>query len=106
MKHIPTERFNVCTALCASTPAFLTVYLEALADGAVTMGLSREEATMMATQAMKGCAERILAGEHPVIVKERITTPGGPTIRGLLMLEKGNLRSVVAEALIESTKAV
>lgn len=105
IQYIPGSSMDACTALCASSPAFFAVFLEALIDGAVATGLSRVAAQKMAAQAMRGSAELVLAGESPAAVKEKITTPGGSTIRGVLMLEKGNLRSTVAEAFIECKRA-
>lgn len=105
VKHIDVSVFDTCTALCASTPAFFAVLLEALVDGAVVLGLSRDSGLMMAAQAMKGTAELVLAGEHPSSVKEKITTPGGSTIRGVMKLEQGNVRAVIAGALIECKMA-
>ncbi|KAB8301122.1 hypothetical protein EYC80_003025 [Monilinia laxa] len=105
VKHIPAAHFDTCTALGASTPAFFAVILDALIDGAVTLGLTRKDATVMAAQSMKGCAALVLAGEHPASVKENITTPGGSTIRGVLALEQGNVRAVVAGALIKCKEA-
>ncbi|KAG0647791.1 Pyrroline-5-carboxylate reductase [Hyphodiscus hymeniophilus] len=105
VQHIPASKFDTCTALCASTPAFFALFLEGLIDGAVALGLTRSEAQIMAAQAMKGSAELVLAGDHPTKVKEEITTPGGSTIRGVLKLEQGNLRAVVAGALIECKTA-
>ncbi|APA12396.1 hypothetical protein sscle_09g071660 [Sclerotinia sclerotiorum 1980 UF-70] len=105
VKHISASNFDTCTALGASTPAFFAVILDALIDGAVTLGLTRKDATFMAAQSMKGCAALVLAGEHPASVKENITTPGGSTIRGVLALEQGNVRAVVAGALIKCKEA-
>ncbi|TVY71360.1 Pyrroline-5-carboxylate reductase [Lachnellula suecica] len=105
VRHITASTFDTCTALCASTPAFFAVILEALIDGAVALGLDRENAQVMAAQAMKGSAELVLSGEHPSIVKEKITTPGGSTIRGILKLEEGNMRAVMAGTLIECKMA-
>lgn len=104
IQYIPGSIMDSCTALCASSPAFFAVFLDALIDGAVATGLSRADAQNMAAQAMKGCADLVLAGESPTVVKEKITTPGGSTIRGVLKLEQGNLRSTVAEAFIECKK--
>ncbi|KAI4131509.1 MAG: hypothetical protein LQ347_002957 [Umbilicaria vellea] len=99
--HIPASSFDICTTLCASTPAFFALFLEALVDGAVALGLKRHDAQIMAAGAMKGAAELVLSGEHPAVVREKVATPGGSTMRGLLRLEEGKLRAVVAGAFIE-----
>lgn len=86
--HIPSSKFDTCTALCASTPAFFALFLEAIADGAVALGLKRQEAQLMAAGAMKGAAELVLDGDHPTTLREKVMTPGGSTIRGVLALER------------------
>ena len=103
--HIPESVFDVCTALCGSTPAFFALFLESLVDGAVNLGLKRSDAQAMAAGTMKGTAQMILSGEHPAIVREKVATPGGSTIKGLFKLEEGRMRAVVAGALIDCTKA-
>lgn len=93
------------TALCGSGPAFFAMMLEGLVDGAVTMGIRRSEAIKMAAYTMRATAGLVLAGEHPAIVRENVTTPGGSTIRGCLVIEEGRLRATLANALIQSTIA-
>ncbi|CAF9926179.1 delta 1-pyrroline-5-carboxylate reductase [Imshaugia aleurites] len=82
--HIDAARFDVCTALCGSTPAFFALFLEALLDGAVALGLRCSEAQIMAAETMKGAAMLVLSGETPETVKEKVATPCGSTIQGLL----------------------
>lgn len=94
---------DVSTALCGSGPAFFALMLEAAIDGAVAMGLPRAEAQRMAAQTMKGAAGLVLAGEHPAILKDKVSTPGGCTIGGLLVLEEGSVRGTVAKAVREAT---
>ena len=93
------------TALCSSGPAFFAMMLEGLIDGAVTMGIRRSEAVRMAAYTMRATAGLVLAGEHPAVVRENITTPGGSTIRGCLVMEEGRTRAILANALIQSTIA-
>jgi pyrroline-5-carboxylate reductase len=101
--HLPPSMMDVSTALCGSGPAFLALMLESLADGAVAMGLPRAEAQMMAAQAMRGTAGMVLGGEHPALVREKVSTPGGCTIGGLLVLEEGRVRGTVARSVREAT---
>ena len=103
--HIPATQFDACTALCGSTPAFFALFLESLVDGAVALGLRRSEAQTMAAETMKGAAMLVLGGEAPEKVKEKVATPGGSTIQGLLDLERKALRGSVADALIRCTAA-
>lgn len=103
--HIADAQFDVCTALCGSTPAFFALFLESLLDGAVALGLKRSEAQIMAAETMKGAAMLVLGGESPETLKEKVATPGGSTIQGLLELERKALRGTVADALIKCTAA-
>lgn len=101
--YLPPSAMDASTALCGSGPAFFSLMLEALADGAVAMGLPRAEAQLMAAQTMRGTAGMILEGEHPAMVREKVATPGGCTIGGLLVLEEGRVRGTVARAVREAT---
>lgn len=89
--------FDAVTAVSASGPAFIYLVIEALADGGVRCGLPRHVSTEMVAQMTLGAAEMVLATErHPAALKDDVTTPGGCTIAGLLTLEDGKLRSVLA----------
>ena len=81
----------------------MALVLEALADGGVAMGLPRREAQFMAAQTMRGTAEMVLNGEHPAILRDKVSTPGGCTIGGLLVLEEGRARGAIARAVREAT---
>lgn len=94
--HLPSYMMDAATALCGSGPAFFALMLEAMADGAVAMGLPRAEAQMMAAQTMKGTAEMVLNGQHPALLREQVCTPGGCTAGGLQVLEDGKVRASVA----------
>lgn len=100
---LPASAMDASTALCGSGPAFFALILEAIADGAVAMGLPRAEAQLMAAQTMRGTAGMVLGGEHPALVREKVGTPGGCTIGGLLVLEEGRVRGTVARAVREAT---
>ncbi|KAG0647627.1 Pyrroline-5-carboxylate reductase [Hyphodiscus hymeniophilus] len=101
--HLPASSMDASTALCGSGPAFFALMLEAAIDGAVAMGLPRVEAQRMAAQTMRGAAGLVLAGEHPALLRDKVTTPGGCTIGGLLVLEEGSVRGTVARAVREAT---
>ncbi|KAI9675423.1 MAG: delta 1-pyrroline-5-carboxylate reductase [Caeruleum heppii] len=100
--HLPSSVMDASTALCGSGPAFCALILEAMADGAVAMGLPRADAQRMAAQTMKGTAELALAGEHPAVLKDKVCSPGGCTIGGLLVLEEGAVRGTVSRAVREA----
>ena len=101
---LPPHLMDVSTALCGSGPAFFALMLEAAADGAVAMGLPRAEAQLMAAQTMRGTTGLVLeGGEHPAILRDKVSTPGGCTIGGLLVLEEGTVRGAVSRAIREAT---
>ncbi|CAN9324174.1 unnamed protein product [Alternaria alternata] len=100
---LPPANMDAATALCGSGPAFFALILEAAADGAVAMGLPRAEAQMMAAQTMRGTTGLVLNGEHPAVLKDKVSTPGGCTIGGLMSLEEDGVRGAVAKAIREAT---
>ncbi len=90
---------DAITALGASAPAFIFVALEALADGGVKMGLSREVAQLVAAQMCLGSASMALeSGLHPAQLKDRVASPGGTTIAGLHVLEREGFRATLISA--------
>lgn len=92
------------SAACqARAPAFMYAVIEALADGGVMMGLSRDIAYKLAAQTMKGSAEMALkTGKHPGELKDMVTSPGGTTIKGSMPWKKG-LRAALMSAVEEAT---
>ena len=101
--HLPPSTMDASTALCGSGPAFVSLMMESLAAGAIAMGLPREESYIMAAQTMRGTSGLLLSGEHPAILRDKVSTPGGCTIGGLLVLEEGKVRGTVARAVREAT---
>ena len=96
---------DAVTSLNGSGPAFAYVMLEALADGGVMMGLRRDVALEIAAQVFLGAASMVLdTGLHPAALKDQVTTPAGSTIAGLLTMEDGRIRSVLARTIQEATK--
>ena len=90
-------------SLNGSGPAFAYIMLEALADGGVRMGLRRDIAIEIAAQMFQGSARMVLqTGLHPAALKDQVTTPAGSTIAGLLTMEDGRIRSVIARAVEEA----
>jgi len=93
------------TALSGSGPAFVYLFLEALADGAVRTGLPRDKAYLYASQTIAGAAAMVKeTGKHPGELKDMVTSPGGTTIAGIAALEEGAFRSTVMKAVEEAWK--
>jgi pyrroline-5-carboxylate reductase len=99
------QHFNAVTALSGSGPAYQYLIMEAMADAGVRVGLPRDLALTLVAQTALGAARMVLvAGRHPAALRDDVTTPAGCTIGGLLMLEDGKIRSVLARAIEEATR--
>ena len=97
--------FNAITALSGSGPAYQYLIMESFADAGVRVGLPRQLALTLVAQTAVGAARMVQAsGRHPASLRDDVTTPAGCTIGGLLMLEDGKIRSVLARAIEEATK--
>ncbi|MEM7827963.1 MAG: pyrroline-5-carboxylate reductase [Candidatus Aenigmatarchaeota archaeon] len=93
------ELMDAVTGLSGSGPAFVYTFLEALADGGVKMGLSKDVALMLAAQTIYGAITLYFeSGLHPAALRDRVTSPGGTTIYGLMEMERGGFRALVMRA--------
>jgi len=102
-KVLPLEEahFDAVTALSGSGPAYIYLVIEALIDGGVAVGLSRDVAQLLVSQTVFGAAKMVLTtGLHPAVLKSQVTSPGGITCAALLALEDGNIRAAIAKAVI------
>lgn len=88
------------TALCGSSPAYVYMMIEAMADGGVMQGIPRKQAYKMAAQAVLGAAKMVLdTGLHPGELKDNVCSPKGTTIEAVAKLEEKGFRTSIIEAM-------
>jgi len=99
--YVPDEKFvDMATALSGSGPAYVFLFMEALIDGAVGIGMPRPMAERLALQTVRGSTEYLAkSGRHPAELRNMVTSPAGTTAAALHELEKGSLRTLVANAI-------
>ena len=99
---VPEERYlDMATGLSGSGPGFVFLFIEALIDAGVLIGLGRDLATTMALQTVLGSARYAQeTGRHVAELRGMVTSPGGTTAEGLRALEAGGLRAAVTEAVV------
>ncbi len=98
--HVPERLIDAVIPVSGSSPAFVYMFIEAMADAAVLEGMPRAQAYEFAAQAVLGSAKMVLeSGKHPGELKDAVCSPGGTTIAGVRALERCGMRSAVIEAL-------
>ena len=91
---------DVVTAVSGSSPAYVFLFIESMADAAVAGGMKREQAYKFAAQAVLGSAKMVLdTGKHPGELKDMVCSPAGTTIQAVRVLEEKGFRSAVIEAM-------
>ena len=101
--QLPEHLIDAGSALSGCGPAFVSLFVEALADGAVACGLPRAKALAYAEQTVLGTARYLLeSGVHPGALKDAVCSPGGSTIEGVLALEAGGFRAAAADAVVSA----
>ncbi len=96
---------DAATPVFSCSPAYVYMFIEALADGGVMSGVPRDKAQALAAQAVMGSAAMVLeSGKHPGALKDEVCSPGGSTIVGVEELEKAGFRAAVASAVFEAYK--
>lgn len=96
---IPERLMNTVVGVSGSSPAYVFMFIEALADAAVAEGMPRKQAYAFAAQSVLGSAKMVLeTGLHPGELKDQVCSPGGTTIEAVAVLEKEGMRSAVIDA--------
>lgn len=105
VETLPTSQMAIGGALSGCGPAFVDLFIEAFADAGVRYGLSRDTALALVSSTVMGAAKlQLETGKHPGELKDMVCSPAGSTIRGVIALEHGGLRSAcigAVEAIME-----
>ena len=102
---VPERLMDAVGAVSGSSPAYVFMFIEAMADAAVAAGMPRTQAYQFAAQAVYGSAKLVLeSGKHPGELKDMVCSPGGTTIQGVRVLEERGMRGAVMDALIATVE--
>ena len=102
---VEEKYLDAVTGLSGSGPAYVFLFMEALADGGVQVGLSRDVALKLAMQTVYGAARMALeSNKHLSELKDEVTSPGGTTIAGLYAMEQNGFRGTVMDAVVSATR--
>ncbi len=108
--EIPERLIDAVVGVSGSSPAYVFLFIEAMADGAVAAGMPRSQAYEFAAQAVLGSAKMVLeTGKHPGELKDMVCSPGGTTIQAVKVLEEKGFRAAVMDAMeacIEKSKSL
>lgn len=103
--EVPESQLDAVTGLSGSGPGYVFTFIEAMIDGGVLAGLPRATAQQLVLQTVYGSAKLALeTGDHPAVLKGKVTSPGGTTIAGIQVLEDGALRGVIMGAIEAATE--
>lgn len=104
-EEVDESLMNAVTSVSGSSPAYVFLFLEAMADAAVADGMPRDKAYTFAAQAVLGSAKMVLeTGLHPGVLKDMVCSPGGTTIEAVRVLEEKGMRACVMEAMKACTE--
>ena len=100
---IPESLMDVVTGVSGSSPAFVYMFIEAMADAAVAEGMKRPQAYKFAAQTLRGASTMVLeTGKHPGELKDAVCSPGGTTIEGVCALEAAGFRTAIIDGVTAS----
>ena len=97
---VPERLMDAVIAVSGSSPAYVFMFIEAMADAAVKLGMPRKQAIQSAAQAVLGSAKMVLeTGVHPAVLRDQVCSPGGTTIEAVQTLEENGMRGAVIKAM-------
>jgi pyrroline-5-carboxylate reductase len=106
-ERLEEKLMDAVPAISGSSPAYIYMVIEALADGGVKQGIPRQKAYRLAAQAVLGAAKMVIeTGKHPGELKDNVCTPGGATIDAVASLEKSQFRGALLTAMEKCTQKV
>ena len=101
-QEVPEKLMDVVVGISGSSPAYVFMFIEAMADAAVEMGMPRKQAYDFAAQAVLGSAKLLLeTGKHPGELKDMVCSPAGTTIAAVRVLEEKGMRAAVMDAVVK-----
>ena len=105
VEQVPENLMDCVTGISGSGPAYGFIFIEALADAAVKLGMPRKQAYIYAAQTLKGAAAMVLeTGRHPADLKDAVCSPAGTTIAGVAALEENGFRDAIIKAAVAATE--
>eukprot|EP00388_Colpodella_angusta_P035206 GDKK01035277.1.p1 GENE.GDKK01035277.1~~GDKK01035277.1.p1 ORF type:complete len:220 (-),score=0.59 GDKK01035277.1:27-602(-) len=104
--RIEEKQMDLIPGVAGSSPAFVAIFIDALADGGVQCGLPRGLAVRLASNAVYGAGGMIAKGlvAHPCLLRDQVCSPGGSSIVGVSALESGGFRAAVIDAVVKTTQ--
>lgn len=103
--EVPEKLQDAVTATSGSGPAYFFAFVEAMVDGSVALGLSREDATLLTIQTIVGAAQLLeTSGDSPTALREKVTSPNGTTAAALASFSESGLADTVAQAMAAAAK--
>ncbi|MGQ9630884.1 MAG: pyrroline-5-carboxylate reductase [bacterium] len=103
--RLEEKYLDAVTGLSGSGPAYVYLFIEALADAGVLLGLPRDVSRLLAAQTVLGSARMVLeSGKHPMELKDMVTSPGGTTIAAIQVLERWGFRGIVMDAVAAAAR--
>ncbi|OMP84419.1 Pyrroline-5-carboxylate reductase [Diplodia seriata] len=103
VEQVPEAAYDAATVLNGAVYALTTVGVDGLVNGAVQQGLSHETAVAVISQCFKGLGVMLQEGQHPAVLRDSVSPPGGATMAGLVELERRGVRAAYADAIIKAT---
>ena len=96
---LPEKLMDAVTALSGSGPAFFALFVEAMTEGGMHMGLSEDDATTLAVQTALGTSKLLDTGMSPAKLREMVTSPGGTTAAGLNVFDEKGFKDIIIDAM-------